>query len=261
MIVIGAAIAIVHAMTTSICTCCTSFVMRVMSDGAPKRRPPGPRSRSPCGRGSFGCRGRTHRDLAAVVHRGHREDDLDQRDEKAATRSLLSGRVGSKRLAAAGAAAGPRRRLLALGALFDLERVAAAARRGDVRVVDREAALQAVDEVDLRPLEIRSAVWVDGDLDPRRRPTGGRPPGHLSRTPGRTRTRSSRRPARRCADTPASPSGSSCHQLPDLRRGTLCEGDEGFLFDRRHCSHGSNVPRLLNPRSGPNFVNSRYPHR
>ena len=35
-IVIGAVIAIVHAMTTSICTCCTSFVMRVMSDGAPK---------------------------------------------------------------------------------------------------------------------------------------------------------------------------------------------------------------------------------
>ena len=35
-IVIGAAIAIVHAMTTSICTCCTSFVMRVISDGAPK---------------------------------------------------------------------------------------------------------------------------------------------------------------------------------------------------------------------------------
>ena len=34
-IVIGAAIAIVHAMTTSICTCCTSLVMRVISDGAP----------------------------------------------------------------------------------------------------------------------------------------------------------------------------------------------------------------------------------
>ena len=35
-IVIGAAIAIVHAITTSICTCCTSFVMRVINDGAPK---------------------------------------------------------------------------------------------------------------------------------------------------------------------------------------------------------------------------------
>ena len=36
-IVIGAAIIIVHASTTSIWTCCTSFVMRVISDGAPKR--------------------------------------------------------------------------------------------------------------------------------------------------------------------------------------------------------------------------------
>ncbi len=34
-IVIGAAIAMVHAITTSICTCCTSFVMRVISEGAP----------------------------------------------------------------------------------------------------------------------------------------------------------------------------------------------------------------------------------
>ena len=34
-IVIGAPIAIVQVITTSICTCCTSLVMRVMSDGAP----------------------------------------------------------------------------------------------------------------------------------------------------------------------------------------------------------------------------------
>ena len=34
-IVIGAAMAIVHAITTNICTCCTSLVIRVMSDGAP----------------------------------------------------------------------------------------------------------------------------------------------------------------------------------------------------------------------------------
>ena len=34
-IVIGAATAIVHAITTSICTCCTSLVTRVMSDGEP----------------------------------------------------------------------------------------------------------------------------------------------------------------------------------------------------------------------------------
>ena len=35
--IIGAATTIVHVMRTSICTCCTSFVMRVISDGAPKR--------------------------------------------------------------------------------------------------------------------------------------------------------------------------------------------------------------------------------
>ena len=34
---IGAATTIVHVMSTSIWTCCTSLVMRVMSDGAPKR--------------------------------------------------------------------------------------------------------------------------------------------------------------------------------------------------------------------------------
>ena len=36
-IVIGADTIIVHADTTMIWTCCTSLVMRVMSDGAPKR--------------------------------------------------------------------------------------------------------------------------------------------------------------------------------------------------------------------------------
>ncbi len=36
VMVIGAPIAIVHVMITSIWTCCTSFVMRVISDGAPK---------------------------------------------------------------------------------------------------------------------------------------------------------------------------------------------------------------------------------
>ena len=33
--VIGAAISRTHVMRTNICTCCTSFVMRVMSEGAP----------------------------------------------------------------------------------------------------------------------------------------------------------------------------------------------------------------------------------
>ena len=35
--VIGAVTTIVHDITTSICTCCTSLVIRVMSDGEPKR--------------------------------------------------------------------------------------------------------------------------------------------------------------------------------------------------------------------------------
>ena len=35
MTVIGAATGIVQAITTSICTCWTSLVMRVISDGAP----------------------------------------------------------------------------------------------------------------------------------------------------------------------------------------------------------------------------------
>ena len=33
--VIGAATSNVHVISTSICTCCTSLVMRVISDGAP----------------------------------------------------------------------------------------------------------------------------------------------------------------------------------------------------------------------------------
>jgi hypothetical protein len=35
-IAMGAAAAMVQAIRTNICTCCTSFVMRVMSEGAPK---------------------------------------------------------------------------------------------------------------------------------------------------------------------------------------------------------------------------------
>ena len=34
---IGAATSIVQVVSTSICTCCTSFVHRVISDGAPNR--------------------------------------------------------------------------------------------------------------------------------------------------------------------------------------------------------------------------------
>src|SRR6188472_4524980 len=67
--------------------------------------------------------------------------------------------------AAAGAAACIRRRRLASGFLVHLERVAAAAARRRVRVVDREAALQAVDEVDLGALDLRRAERVDDDRD------------------------------------------------------------------------------------------------
>src|SRR5918992_2900778 len=45
--------------------------------------------------------------------------------------------------------------------VFDLERVAAAARGNDVWVVDRKAALEAVDEVDLGAAQIRGAVRID----------------------------------------------------------------------------------------------------
>ena len=34
---IGAITSIVNVISTSICTCCTSLVLRVISDGAPKR--------------------------------------------------------------------------------------------------------------------------------------------------------------------------------------------------------------------------------
>src|SRR5512132_3561172 len=50
--------------------------------------------------------------------------------------------------------------ILALG---HLERVAAAAGGDDVRIVDREAALETFHEIDLGALEVRSAVGVDDD--------------------------------------------------------------------------------------------------
>ena len=55
---------------------------------------------------------------------------------------------------------------LSLGAVFDLERVAAPARGGGVRVVDLEPGLlQAGEEVDRGSLEIRSAEGIDDDVD------------------------------------------------------------------------------------------------
>src|SRR4051812_23344410 len=64
---------------------------------------------------------------------------------------------------AAGAAAVPGRRLTRL--VVDLERVPAPAGRDDVRVVDGEPALEAVDEIDLRAPQVRRAVRVDDDID------------------------------------------------------------------------------------------------
>src|SRR5919204_5222598 len=65
------------------------------------------------------------------------------------------------RTAGAAAAGVPVGRL----ALLHLEGVAAAARGGDVRVVDREAALKAVDPVDLGAGQVRGAERVDDDRD------------------------------------------------------------------------------------------------
>src|SRR5918992_1926394 len=71
--------------------------------------------------------------------------------------------------AAAGtAAAAARVRMLvrlAGGLVLDLEGVAAPATRRRVRIVDREAALQPVDEVDLGALQIRRAEAIDDDPD------------------------------------------------------------------------------------------------
>src|SRR5512133_1242021 len=48
---------------------------------------------------------------------------------------------------------------------LDLEGVPATARRGDVRVVDREAGLEALDPIDLRACQVRRAERVDYDVD------------------------------------------------------------------------------------------------
>ena len=82
-IVIGAPIAIVQVITTSICTCWTSLVMRVISDGAPNAP-------------DLACREvgdlveearpevapEAHRDLRTEVHSGRRTRPLHERDEE-----------------------------------------------------------------------------------------------------------------------------------------------------------------------------------
>ena len=72
--------------------------------------------------------------------------------------------LGVRELVRSSRAAAGAVRVGGLVALGDLERVAAATRSGDVRIVDREAALQAFDEVDLGALA-HGAVGVDDDSD------------------------------------------------------------------------------------------------
>ena len=56
---------------------------------------------------------------------------------------------------------------LALGILFHLEGMPAAARRGGIRVVDLEARLlQSGQEVDRGALEVRDTEGIDDDVDP-----------------------------------------------------------------------------------------------
>ena len=77
--VIGAAIAMVQAITTRSCTCWTSLVIRVMSDGAPKA----PTSRAEKSvtvmeHGVADVAAEAHGHLGAQVHGHDREADLDE---------------------------------------------------------------------------------------------------------------------------------------------------------------------------------------
>ena len=89
-IVIGAATAIVQAITTSICTCCTSLVIRVISDGAPNwpdllGREVGDAVEQRAAQ----VAPEAHRDLAAEVHGGDRERDLDHARTPASRRRCV----------------------------------------------------------------------------------------------------------------------------------------------------------------------------
>jgi hypothetical protein len=130
--------------------------------------------------------------------------------------------------------------------------VAAAARRGHVRVVDREPTLEAVEEIDLRSLQIGRAEGVDHDR-------------HAERIDLVVALLGSRIEPQRvlearattALDRDAEDRGLAFrllgHQLLHLRRSALGQHDQSFSFDRRHRSHGSNAPRSLNPLR-PKFV-------
>ena len=75
---IGAATSIVQLISTSICTCCTSLVLRVISDGAPNRATSRAEKRLTCRNSARAdVPAEAHRGPRAEVDRGDRADDLD----------------------------------------------------------------------------------------------------------------------------------------------------------------------------------------
>ena len=84
---IGAATSIVQVISTSICTCCTSLVVRVISEGAPKWAT----SRAENAADLVEDRAahvaaEAHRRPGAEVDRGDRADDLHDGDRRASSR-------------------------------------------------------------------------------------------------------------------------------------------------------------------------------
>ena len=78
------AIAIVQAITTSICTCCTSLVMRVISDGAPNAPDLAGREVGDLvEEAAAQVAAEAHRHPGAEVHGGDGEDALDERERRA----------------------------------------------------------------------------------------------------------------------------------------------------------------------------------
>src|SRR5438105_8947320 len=128
-----------------------------------------------------------------------------------------------------------------LGALLDLERVAATARRDGVRIVDREPRrLDRVEVVDLRAAEVRSAERVDDDLDAVHRQLDVA----LLRAPVEPEPVLE---ARAAAALDRDPQDADvlllCEQLLDLGRGTLRDrqerGRRGRQLGDLHASHRS----------------------
>src|SRR5436305_12665472 len=132
-------------------------------------------------------------------------------------------------------------------ALFHLEGVAAAARGGDVRIVDREPGLQALDPVDLGAREIRRAERIDDDIDA----VHVQLVVTLLRTPVEAeRVLEARAPAALDGDAQNGrlARGLLGHKRPDLLRRARGERDERRLFDSSHgpivaaCSHAARAP-------------------